>query len=47
MKKIFAFRFENEKVKKWKSNAKKENRSLTNFIEMVMDNFLSKKKTKK
>lgn len=43
MKKLFAFRFDKEKVKDWKLKAKKENRSLTNFIEIVMDKFTSKK----
>jgi hypothetical protein len=47
MKKLFAFRFEEEKVKNWKLKAKKENRSLTNFIETVMDNFPYKKKNLK
>jgi len=47
MKKLFAFRFDDKKVKNWKVKAKKENRSLTNFIEIVMDSFYSKKNFKK
>lgn len=43
MKKPFGLRFEEENVNAWKTQAKKENRSLTNFIETVMTEYVSKK----
>lgn len=43
MKKLFSFRFEETKVKEWKIKAKKENRSLTNFIETIVDKHKKKK----
>lgn len=41
-KKLFNFGFEIEQVEKWKKKAEKENRSLTNLIETVMNKYCEK-----
>lgn len=43
MKILTSFRFEETKKSSWMTQAKKENRSLTNFIETVMTDYVSKK----
>jgi hypothetical protein len=44
MKKPQSYRFNEPDVKAWKIVAKKENRSLTNLIETVMNEYTKKKK---
>jgi hypothetical protein len=47
MKKPYSNRFNEEDVKAWKIVAKKENRSLTNLIETVMNEYTKTKKNDK
>lgn len=44
MKKAHTFRFSKVKVDEWKVQAKKENRTLTNFIETVLNKYISENK---
>lgn len=44
MKKAHTFRFNKVKVDEWKIQAKKENRTLTNFIETVLNKYISENK---
>lgn len=45
MKKAHTFRFNKVKVDEWKIQAKKENRTLTNFIETVLNKYISEIKS--